>query len=304
MLNYTKMEYELVPGAVIPIISEIDVLKYKIEVSRQMNEVLYGKLEKAALLTLAKKNRKTIEPGSGVWGRGRLEQLMSKVLSEGESYQFSVKDLKTVYSLFTGEDVEEHLIRGNELKKLCDAYESVMFEAKTHPLLLISKIVYDFIMLSPFDSGNVELMDMFVHVMLAQYGYDFGRYVQLERDSFRPILRQLDEIYRNNEKKAENGLFSFTMGFLCWIRLCYEKIEERALRCTELPKRDRIDELVMESPVPMSKRDICSKLPDISETTIEARLAELCKTKKIKRLGTKRSSVYVGLKGAPDGRER
>ena len=302
MLDYTNMEYELVPGAVIPIISEIDVSKYKIEVSRKLNEVLYKKLEKAMLLTMAKRNKRINRTNSGVWEQGKLEQIMSKVLLEDESYQFSVDGIKTVYSLFTGEDGSEHLSRVDELEKLCEVYGSLKHKDKSHPLLLISKIVYDFIMISPFDSGNVEIIEVFIHVMLAEFGYDFGRYVQLERDSLKPVLQQLDEIYKNEPKNMYNGLYSFTIGFLSWIRLCYERIEERALRSTELPKRDRIDELVVESPVPLSKRDICSRLPDISETTIEARLAELCKSNKIERRGTKRSSVYVGVKEKSDGR--
>lgn len=52
---------------------------------------------------------------------------------------------------------------------------------------------------------------------------------------------------------------------------------------------------VLNSLKPLSKSDICKILPDASPTTVEAVLGEMVKNGSIRRIGSGRSSRYIGV---------
>jgi predicted HTH transcriptional regulator len=58
-------------------------------------------------------------------------------------------------------------------------------------------------------------------------------------------------------------------------------------------KGNRVEAAVMNSIVPISKREINTLLPDVSQTMIEAKLAELLKSGKIKKVGSKKDARYI-----------
>lgn len=60
----------------------------------------------------------------------------------------------------------------------------------------------------------------------------------------------------------------------------------------KITKKQRIEELVTGSLLPVSKREICEKLPDISVTTVEVELARLIKSGEIEKIGNGRGTVY------------
>ena len=61
----------------------------------------------------------------------------------------------------------------------------------------------------------------------------------------------------------------------------------------KMTKAERIERCVVSSPVPVSKRDICDRLPDVSPTTVEATLAKLLKEEVIEKQGLGRSTKYI-----------
>ena len=58
-------------------------------------------------------------------------------------------------------------------------------------------------------------------------------------------------------------------------------------------KRTRIEATVLNSLTPPSKYDICSILPDVSPTTVEAVLGGMVREGRIVKLGTGRATKYL-----------
>jgi len=64
----------------------------------------------------------------------------------------------------------------------------------------------------------------------------------------------------------------------------------------KLKKSERIEQTVLNSVLPISKAEICSLLPDVSPTTVEAVLGKMVKAKEVKKLGSARATKYVNAK--------
>jgi hypothetical protein len=58
-------------------------------------------------------------------------------------------------------------------------------------------------------------------------------------------------------------------------------------------KTNRIEAAVLNSILPISKREICELLPDVSETTVEYVLSKMIRNGKIKRIGSNRNARYI-----------
>lgn len=64
------------------------------------------------------------------------------------------------------------------------------------------------------------------------------------------------------------------------------------LKDKKITKKQRIEAFIADILLPVSKREICDKLIDISITTIEAELSKLVKVGKIEKLGSGRTTKY------------
>ena len=63
-----------------------------------------------------------------------------------------------------------------------------------------------------------------------------------------------------------------------------------------LKKKERIEQTVLNSILPVSKADICDFLPDVSATTVEAVLGKMVREGSVKKLGQARATKYVNAK--------
>ncbi len=61
----------------------------------------------------------------------------------------------------------------------------------------------------------------------------------------------------------------------------------------KVSKKKRIEATVLNSFTPLSKSDICSILPDVSPTTVEAVLGAMVRGGLIRRLGGGRGTKYI-----------
>ena len=61
----------------------------------------------------------------------------------------------------------------------------------------------------------------------------------------------------------------------------------------KVSKKKRIEAAVLNSFTPLSKSDICSILPDVSPTTVEAVLGAMVRGGLIRRLGGGRGTKYI-----------
>ena len=65
------------------------------------------------------------------------------------------------------------------------------------------------------------------------------------------------------------------------------------LNSGKVSKTKRIEETVLNAFMPISKKEICDLLVDISPTTVEAVLSRMLKKGKIVKLGTTRNTKYI-----------
>ncbi len=92
-----------------------------------------------------------------------------------------------------------------------------------------------------------------------------------------------------------NDYIPFIENFLFTLYLCYKELDKRflTLKSGKVSKTKRIEETIMASFLPISKKEIENLLPDISITTIEKVLSIKLKEGKIKKIGTTNNAKYI-----------
>ncbi|MDR3294585.1 MAG: hypothetical protein LBT26_01975 [Clostridiales Family XIII bacterium] len=77
--------------------------------------------------------------------------------------------------------------------------------------------------------------------------------------------------------------------------MCYKKLDKRfsVVNSGKVNKRERIEATVLNSLLPISKREVCYILPDVSPTTVEAVIASMLKSGVIVKVGSARNTKYV-----------
>ena len=75
---------------------------------------------------------------------------------------------------------------------------------------------------------------------------------------------------------------------------CYAKLDENVFSQIDkkLSKSERIEALLLNAFIPISKRTIRDQLPDISEPLIEMVLSKLLKEGKINKIGSYKDAMY------------
>ena len=77
--------------------------------------------------------------------------------------------------------------------------------------------------------------------------------------------------------------------------MCYKELDKSfaVVHGKKITKTARIEATVFNSLVSISKADICSILPDVSPTTVEAIVSKMIKEGQIKKIGHPRMTTYV-----------
>ncbi len=103
-------------------------------------------------------------------------------------------------------------------------------------------------------------------------------------------LQKSSERWHEND----NNYFHFIDNFLFTLKMSYFELDSRFsnLKDKKITKKQRIEAFITDSLLPVSKREICDKLPDISVTTIETELSKLLKAGKIEKLRSGRATKY------------
>jgi len=76
---------------------------------------------------------------------------------------------------------------------------------------------------------------------------------------------------------------------------CYKELDKRfaVVSARKVTKKARIEATVLNSLLPISKREICYVLPDISPTTVEAVLANMVKNRVVEKIGSGKNTKYL-----------
>lgn len=185
----------------------------------------------------------------------------------------------------------------NAMEQLELAYMDAKMNSNINQLLLIPCVILDFLCIHPFRDGNGRMSRLLSLLLLYKNGYDAGKYV-----SFEEQINKYKAYYYDALKKSSidwdtnnNSYFPFIENFLSTLYMCYKELDKRfaVVNGNKITKTAHIEATVLNSLTPISKKEICQILPDVSPTTVEAVISSMVKSGAIKKIGNSRATRYI-----------
>lgn len=182
------------------------------------------------------------------------------------------------------------------VQALVNAYREACGNPEIDPMLLIPCVILDFLCIHPFSDGNGRMSRLLTDLLLYRHGISIQRYVSIEsainatKDRYYDALKASSEGWHENR----NDYVPFIGYFMDVLNICVTDLDRR--RISAVPRKnsktERIESVVLESLVPISKREICEMLVDVSPSTVEAVLSRMLKEGRILKIGTTNSARY------------
>lgn len=182
------------------------------------------------------------------------------------------------------------------MEQLILAYIDARDDSNVNQLLLIPCVILDLLCIHPFSDGNGRMSRLLSLLLLYKSGFDAGKYISFEEQ----INKQKGMYYESLKKSSlkwdnnKNNYFFFVSNFLETLLLCYQELDKRfaTINSKKINKTSRIEATILNSLVPMSKKEISIILPDVSITTIEMVLTQLVNDGKIVKIGAGIKTKY------------
>ena len=172
-----------------------------------------------------------------------------------------------------------------------DAYQN-----GTNPLLLIPCMILDLLSIHPFPDGNGRISRLITLLLLYRSGYDVGKYISMEERIDRTKQYYYNALSSSSSgwHEGANDYIPFVEYFLDTLFMCYRDLDRcfATVNGRKATKNNRVEAALMNSIVPVSKRDIMSMLPDVSQTTVEACLHRMLSEGRIEKIGGNRNARY------------
>lgn len=183
------------------------------------------------------------------------------------------------------------------MEQLLLAYYDARQDEGIPALLLIPCVVLDFLCIHPFFDGNGRISRLITLLLMYENGYDIGRYISVERmiarykDAYYSSLAESSKGWHDNK----SDYIPFVIFFLQILYRCYKELDDCFMDESLMgaKKNERIEIVLMNSIVPISKSEVLEKLPDVSVRTVEAVLRRLRQEKKIKKIGANKNARYI-----------
>lgn len=183
------------------------------------------------------------------------------------------------------------------MEQLVLAYIDASNNSNINQLLLIPCVILDFLCIHPFKDGNGRMSRLLSLLLLYKNGFDAGKYVSFEeqinnnKGYYYETLKQSSTSWDANE----NTYIPFIQNFLSTLYMCYKELDKRfnVVNSNKITKRARVEATVLNSLTPISKTEICSVLPDVSPTTVEAVLGAMVRDGRIQIIGNGRNTKYI-----------
>ncbi|MDR1157631.1 MAG: Fic family protein [Oscillospiraceae bacterium] len=183
------------------------------------------------------------------------------------------------------------------MEQLILAYIDARDNSAINRLLLIPCFILDFLCIHPFSDGNGRISRLLSLLLLYKSGFDAGRYISFEEQINRNKAGYYKALKDSSDgwHTGENSYFPFIESFVTTLLMCYKELDKRftVVNSGKVSKRARIETTVLNSLLPISKREVCYILPDISPTTVEAVIASMLKSGSIEKVGSARNTKYV-----------
>ena len=185
------------------------------------------------------------------------------------------------------------------MRQMVLAYHEARQDARICDLLLVGCVIVDFLCIHPFTDGNGRLSRLLTTMLLGRSGFDVCRYVSMEgmideyKVGYYDALKASSEGWHENENSYE----PFCLYLLQIIYACYQELDKRYVEGTlkRVPKSERVRTLLMDAYVPISKAEICDRLPEVGVRTVERVLSTLINEGSVEKIGTYRDARYRRL---------
>ncbi len=177
------------------------------------------------------------------------------------------------------------------------AYVNARDDYGVNQLLLIPCVILDFLCIHPFRDGNGRVSRLLSLLLLYKEGFDVSKYISFEEQINKDKGHYYDALAASSLHWHEgtNDYVPFIYNFLVTLVRCYQELDKRFLtvRSGKVSKSKRVEEIVLNAFIPVSKKEIKNLLPDISITTIEKVLSEMLKNGKISKIGSTSKARYI-----------
>lgn len=191
----------------------------------------------------------------------------------------------------------EAYLTPDAIEKICNEYNNVKNTTQIEPLILIPIFIIDFLCIHPFNDGNGRMSRLLTLLLLYQNGFMVGKYISLEK----LISNTKEEYYTSLEKSSylwhenNNDPMYFVEYMLRIILNAYKQFEERIILVenSKLTKAEQIKNLFDAKVGILSKKEIKTLLPHISEPMIEITLKSLLDEGYITKVGAGRNTQYI-----------
>ena len=183
------------------------------------------------------------------------------------------------------------------MEQLLLAFYDARQNADISDLLLIPCFIVDFLCIHPYSDGNGRVSRLLTILLLYMAGYDIGRYISIEgqinkyKESYYNALEQSSAKWHENK----NDYTPFMVNFMQILYRCYRELDEAFMDISlkKAKKSERVEAILSNAIVPVSKSDILDKVPDISVHTVELVLGRMLKEGKIVKIGSYKDARYM-----------
>lgn len=181
--------------------------------------------------------------------------------------------------------------------RACTALEEALNDPSVDNLVVIPMFILDFLCIHPFNDGNGRMSRLLTLLLLYRSGYIVGKYISIEK-----LIENTKETYyetllecSGSWHDGKNTYEPFIRYMLGVIVAAYRDFSSRvqSLITEKLSKPERITKIIKESVGKITKTELMTKCPDISQVTIQRTLTELLKEGKIIRIGGGRYTAYT-----------
>lgn len=186
--------------------------------------------------------------------------------------------------------------REARVQQLCDFYHEILESDEVDVLILISTTVLEFILMEPFDKGNIKMARVLMLLTLNQNGYEVGRYISLGRIFDESSIEYIERI--KNLKfglgMGKYDLNSWLEYFLDGILTGYENLNESLdfKEKEKVTKTVRIETYINSTLGYFTKQDIKDLCPDIPDPTINRVFNNLRREEKIEVIARGRNAKW------------
>lgn len=176
------------------------------------------------------------------------------------------------------------------------AYNEAIHDPEISPLLLIPCFVLDFLCIHPFDDGNGRMSRLLTLLLLYKSGFDIGRFISIEKVINDTKGDYYEALYKSSIgwHENQNDYVPFMLYMIQVLYRCYKLLDENVFNQIDkkLNKSQRIEQVLLNTFVPLKKQQILEQLPDVSENLVETILSKLIKEEKIIKIGSYKDAMY------------